>query len=149
MFIFLLALTILFGLLLIGGFIWIISGSGQTRRRSGPEVGAEIMGQVMAASDEEQGDVNISIAEASVFKGTGVSVEKEVSVGYDEIKAMVRAGRWRESLPTLLAMAGVAGFLAFGSLTILVRWDNKLVAAIIVVVVFYTLARIAISFARA
>jgi hypothetical protein len=73
----LLALTIFCGLLLIGGFVWLMASSGQVRRRSGPDVGAEIMGQVMGDEGESPGDLNIPLAEGSFFRGTGVAVDKE------------------------------------------------------------------------
>ena len=43
MFVLFLALTILSLIVLIVGFIWLLASRGQTTRRSGPDVGAEIM----------------------------------------------------------------------------------------------------------
>ena len=43
MFVLFLALTILSLIVLIVGFIWLLVSRGRTTRRSGPEVGAEIM----------------------------------------------------------------------------------------------------------
>jgi hypothetical protein len=65
MFPFLLSFAILCGLIFIGGFTWLMTGSGRTRCRSSPEVGAEIMGQ--AVNSEASGDVNIPVAGRRFF----------------------------------------------------------------------------------
>jgi hypothetical protein len=47
-----LVLTGLSAIAMITGFAWMLATSGRTRRRSGPEVGAEIMGGQMAEEGE-------------------------------------------------------------------------------------------------
>jgi hypothetical protein len=111
-------------------------------------VGAEVFGQLADGSDQEDG-ASVVLAEHSAFRGTGVKIEGEAEVGYGEIKAAFRQKRWRQALPALLAMGGLSGLLAFGSLALLVRWQEKLLGALVVALVFYTLIRIGIEFARA
>ncbi len=149
MFILFLALAILGVLALAAGLAWLLIGSGQTRRRSGREAGAEVMGAVMEADEEETDGVSILIAGGQVFRGTGTIVEKEAEVGYGQLKADLRQKRWREALPPLLIMAGMTVFCLFGSLALFVRWEEKLIGALLAAVIWYTLARIWIGFARA
>jgi len=147
-FIVLLVLTILGGVALIAGFAWLLASSGQTRRRSGPEVGAEVFG-ALSDGDLEDEKVTIPLAERTVFRGTGIKVERETELSYAEIKAALRERRWRQALPALLVIGGMSALLAFGSLTLLVRWDDRFVGVLIVALVFYTLIRIWIGFIRA
>ncbi len=146
MFILLLVLTAASGIAMVVGFSWLLAGSGQTTRKSGPEVGAEVMAG-MAEMEEDDAGVASTLAERSAFKGSGVKVESEVSVSFADIKASMRAGGGA-GVPALLAMGGLSGLLAFGSLTLLAGWRN-LIAVVVVIGVFYCLARIWIGFARA
>jgi hypothetical protein len=152
MFTVLLVLTVAAGVDLVAGFVWLLASRGQTRRRSGPAVGAEVFGQIAEAEEDfeqEPGQVSVPLAERSVFRGTGVKLEREAAMGYDEIKAALRARRWRQALPGLSILSGMTGLLAFGSLTLWVSWEDKLIGGVLVAVVFYALIRIWIGFARA
>ena len=53
MFILFLALAVLSLIVLIVGFIWLLTSRGRTTRRSGPDVGAEIM---TGMGDDDEGD---------------------------------------------------------------------------------------------
>jgi hypothetical protein len=148
MFATLLGLIILGGLELVAGFVWLLISAGQTHRRSGPEVGAEVFGQVLRADDED-GGASVSLAERSTFRGTGVQVEREAEVSYAAIKAALRERRWRDAMPGLLALAGMTELCVFGSLALFVSWEDKFIGGLIVAVVLYTLTRIWIGFVRA
>lgn len=125
---------------LVAGVVLMLASRGETRVRRGPQVGAEMMA---GEADEE------TIHGVSAFKGKGIAVEREVRFSFSEIKAQVRAGRWKEVLPALLAMAGLLGLLLFGALALLAGLDNKLVGGLALLVVLYVVARQAIEFARA
>jgi hypothetical protein len=154
MFVLLLALTILSLIVLIVGFIWLLASRGQTTRRSGPDVGAEIMTGMGDGVDGDGdggvgGDEAIPLVEKSVFAGTGVKVTRDVDVSFGDIKGGMRDRQWRAALPALLAMAGLFGLLVFGVLALWVKMDDKLIATVIAAVVLFTMARIGWSFLRA
>jgi hypothetical protein len=140
----LIVLTAISLIVLIVGLVWWLAGSGKTTRRSGPEVGAEIMGG-MGNDDPEMG---ATLLDKSAFAGKGVAVEREAAVSYAEVKRMVRGRQWREALPPVLAIAGLYGLVVFGALALWVAMDDKLVATIIAGVALFTMARIAYDFAR-
>jgi hypothetical protein len=114
-----LILTILFGAALVAGFVWFLVSSGRTTHRSGPEVGAEIMGAVTDQEEEEGGQVSIPLAEKTWFRGTGASVHSESGMSYAEIRHQLDAGNLRQVLPALLLIAGVVGTTFFLGLTLL------------------------------
>lgn len=144
MFIPFIVLTAISGSALIIGFIWMLAAQGKTTRRSGPEVGAEIMG----GSGGDDDGTGVTLLEKSVFAGKGVAVEREAEVSYAEIKRMVRAREWRAALPPLLAMVGLAGLVVFGALALWVKLDDKFVATLILAVVLFTMGRVARNFRR-
>jgi hypothetical protein len=145
MFVLFLALTILSLIVLIVGFIWLLTARGQTTRRSGRDVGAEIM-TGMGAEDEEEA---IPLIEKSVFVGAGAKVTRDVDVSFGDIKGMIRDRQWRAALPVLLAMGGLFGLIVFGVLALWVKMDDKLIATVIAAVVLFTMGRIGWSFLRA
>ena len=83
---------------MIVGFIWLLVSRGQTTRRSGPDVGAEIM---TGMGDDVDGvdDEAIPLVEKSVFVGTGAQVTRDVDVSFGDIKGMIRDRQWRGALP--------------------------------------------------
>jgi hypothetical protein len=145
MFVLFLALTILSLIVLIVGFIWLLTARGRTTRRSGPDVGAEIM-TGMGEEDEEGA---IPLVEKSVFVGTGTQVTRDIEVPFGDIKGMIRDRQWGAALPVLLAMAGLFGLIVFGVLALWVKMDDKLIATVIAAVVLFTMGRIGWSFLRA
>ena len=84
MFVLFLALTILSLLVLIVGLIWLLVAQGRTTRRSGRDVGAEIM-TGMGSDDDEA----IPLVEKSVFAGTSTQVTWDVDVSFGDIKGMM------------------------------------------------------------
>ena len=136
-------LTVLSLLVLIIGAIWTVLTQGETRRRSGTDVGAEIMAEQMA--DERDGYVTTP---QTAFKGKATAVEGEASISLAEVKQQLRSGHWRQMLPVLLTIAGLMGLLAFGALTAWVAIDNKLIAGLIALVAAYTLVRTVLAIAR-
>ena len=144
MFVFFLVLAILSLILLIIGTIWLLAGGGQTTRRSGRDVGAELMGGIGGEDDE-----GVPVAEKSVFVGKGVQVSRSVEISYAEIKQLVRDRQWRAALPFLLAMTGLFGLIVFGVLALWFKMDDKLVATLITGVVLFTMARIGWNISRA
>jgi hypothetical protein len=144
MFMFFLVPAILSLILLIVGAAWMLVGRGQTTRRSGRDVGAEIMGGL--GNDLEEG---ISLVEKSVFVGKGTKVTREGEISFTEIKQLVRDRQWHAALPVLLAMAGMFGLIVFGALALWWKMDDKLIATLIAGVALFTMARIGWSFIRA
>ena len=145
MFVLFLALTILSLIVLIVGFIWLLAARGQTTRRSGPDVGAEIM----TGMGEDDDDDAIPLVEKSVFVGTGAQVTRDVEVSFGDIKQMLRDRQWRGALPALLVIGGLFGLVIFGVLALWVKMDDKLIATVIAAVVLFTMGRIGWSFLRA
>jgi hypothetical protein len=149
MFVLFLALTILSLIVLIVGFVWLLTSHGRTIRRSGPEVGAEIMTGMGDEGVDGDADEAIPLIEKSVFVGTGVKVTRDADVSFGDIKGMLRDRQWRGALPALLVMAGLFGLVVFGVLALWVKMDDKLIATVIAAVVLFTMARIGWSFLRA
>ena len=149
MFVLFLALTILSLIVLIVGFIWLLTSRGRTTRRSGSDVGAEIMTGMSDGVDGVDDEEAIPLVEKSVFVGTGVQVTRDVDVSFGDIKGMMRDRQWRGALPALLAMAGLFGLIVFGVLALWVKMDDKLVATLIAAVALFTMGRIGWSFFRA
>jgi hypothetical protein len=144
MFILFLVLTGLSVVDLIAGTIWTAVAFGQTWRRSGPEVGEEVVAEQMARGSEgHAGPQHV------FFEGEAVSVEKEVSLSLSEIKQRLKAGQWQQTLPVLLAIEGFVGLLVFGAVTAWLGLENRLLAGLIVVVALYALVRTVMAFARA
>ena len=131
---------------LIVGFILLMTSRGETTRRSGREVGAEIMGSL---GEEETEGVSIPVLEKSVFVGTGVEVSREVEMSYAEVKQLVRDRRWRAALPPLLVIGGMFSLIVFGVLALWLKLDDKLVATLIAAVVLFTMGKIGLGFIRA
>jgi len=132
-------------IVLIVGFILLMTSRGETTRRSGREVGAEIMGSL---GEEETEGVSIPVLEKSVFVGTGVSVTRETEMSYAEVKQLVRDRRWRAALPPLLVIGGMFGMVIFGVLALWLKLDDKLIATLIAAVVLFTMGKIALGFIR-
>jgi hypothetical protein len=138
-------LTVLSLAALVAGMAWALATSGETRRRSGPDVGAEIIADRM----EDEHDEATTIAQRTAFKGKAVKVEREASFGLADVKHQVAAGQWREALPVLLALGGLVGFLLFGSLVALLAIESKLIGGAIVIVAAYAVVRIVLALRRA
>ncbi len=145
MFVFFLVLTVISVLVMIAGVAWWLIATGKPTTRSGPDVGAEIMG---ASSDDAEG-LSINLLDKSAFRGKGVAVSAENEISYGEVKRLVRERRWREVLPPLLGMTGLFCFIVFGALALWLGLQDKLVATLIVGVVLFTMGRIAYNFIRA
>ena len=136
-------LTIISLLTLVAGVVLLLVRSGSIKRRGGENVGADMM------ADQMEEEWETGIASRSVFKGQAREVSVGVSVTFSEIKSTAASGNWREALPALLAIGGLVGFLSFGSLTLFVIMEDKLVGGIILAVVVIAVARILVRFARA
>jgi hypothetical protein len=139
-----LALTGLSVVALIAGTIWTSILFGQTRWRSGPEIGAEMMAERMAR--DSGGHVKPRYV---FFIGKGVAVDREAGFSYAEIKQQLMAGRCLSMFPVLLAMGGLLGLFLFGSAAAWLGIKDKLVAGVIVIVAFYALFRMVSNFVRA
>jgi hypothetical protein len=144
LFILFLALTGLSVVALIVGTVWTAIVAGETRRRSGPEVGAEIMSERMVRHSESH-----TRPQHVFFKGTGVAVEREASFSFAEIKQLLMAGQWLDIFPVLLGMGGFLGLFLFGAAAAWLGIENKVVAGLIVIVALYALIRAVIAFVRA
>lgn len=145
MFVLFVVLTVISALVLIVGAVWWLATSGKPTRRSGPDVGAEVMGA--PASDE--GEIGATLLEKSAFVGTGVAEAREAGISYVEIKRLLQAREWRAALPPLLGMLGLYFFIVFGALALWFGLHDKLVATLIAGVGLFTMVRIAYDFVRA
>jgi hypothetical protein len=116
------SLAVISLLTLLGGIIWGVVASGRTRRRSGPQVGAEIM------RDGTEGEGS---GGAGIFIGKGVSVEGEVDVSLGDLKRAWRAGRKDAVAPFLLAWIGLEGLLFFSGFALLVAAEEKLIGLLL------------------
>lgn len=144
MFVLFLVLAILCLIPLVVGTVWMLAGRGQTTRRSGSDVGAEIMGGI--GGDDDEG---VPVAEKSFFVGKSIRVSRSAEISYVEIKQLVRDRQWRSALPFLLAMIGLFGLIVFGVLALWFKLEDKLVATLIAGVVLFTMARIGWNIYRA
>ena len=117
MFIFFLLLTIFFGLVLVAGFVWGLIVRGKTTKRSGRDVGAELMGEKM--DDGMIGPGKKTLVRRTWFRGKGVEVDREAEYSYSEIKKMLSEERFLEALPALLVMTGIVGLTFFLGLTLI------------------------------
>jgi len=129
---------------LIIGTIWTAVAFGQTRQRSGPEVGAEMTAERMARGMEGH-----TRPQYVYFEGEAVSVEKEASLSLSDIKHGLKAGQWRRMLPVLLAIEGFVGLLLFGAVSAWLGIENRLLVGLVAIVALYALVRTVIAFARA
>jgi hypothetical protein len=117
MFIFFLLLTVFFGLVLVIGFAWGLIVRGKTTKRSGQDVGAEIMADKM--DEGMQGPGKKTLFERTWFRGKGVEVDRESEYSYSEIKKMLVEGRFLDALPAMMLMAGIVGLTFFLGLTLI------------------------------
>lgn len=126
----------------VAGSIWMLVSAGQTQRRWGPEVGAEIMaGQI---SDDER----LRVAEYGVFKGSGVEVNREAAISFADLKQKIASGQWRVALPALLTTAGFFGLVLFGALGALLVSEDRLLGGLVALVALYALIRMAANVVR-
>ena len=112
MFWILICLTGLSLIIFLIGVTWILVIRGRTYRRSGQEVGKEIMTDIM--TDDDDGTVLYS-----TFKGKGISVKREASIGLDDIKSAIKAKDWGTILAILLLISGFFGLCLCGGLSIM------------------------------
>jgi hypothetical protein len=129
--------------LIVGGVLTLVF-YGQTRHRSGPEVGAEIMSDHI--DSEAEGRV---VAQRSFFVGRAVSVERQATIDFAELKQQLAAGNWSLMIPALLAIGGFVGLLFFGALAALFGIPNIWIGGAVALLVLYVLVRMGIAFIRA
>ena len=147
MFIAMLALAILCLAATIAGFVLLFTNRGQVERRSGEEVGRELVSEFM----EDDEDEAVVVAEKTFFKGRAASVEAGTSISLGEIKGMLTSGEWRRAVPLLLALGGFLGLFLFGGLAGLAvaeSTDGKVIGIAFVGIALYALVRVAIGIAR-
>jgi prolipoprotein diacylglyceryltransferase len=108
-------------------------------------MGAALDSDVLEPDD---GTIDAEVAKGGAFRGTGTKVEGAFSVGYDEVKAAIREKRWKDALPTLMAMAGMTGAICFGMLAGVVKAESKLAMGAVAAFFWYAFVRIWIEFAR-
>lgn len=144
-------LACLFGVVSIAGIVLLFVTRGKTSTSSGQAVGAATMGAAASHDDLEpdHGTVGAELARAGAFRGKGVKLEGEASIGYGEVKAAMREERWRDALPALMAMVGMTGAVCLGLLAAVVKAESKLVIGLFAAVFWYAFVRIWVEFARA
>lgn len=130
---------------LVVGIVWTVAVGGQVQTRAGSDVGTEVIARQMA-DREEQAHTS---TQRTYFQGKAVAIRGEAEVGFDEVKALIRAGHWRHAAPVLLLIGSLFGVLLFGALAILVGVENKLIGGVALATALYAIARTLIGFARA
>jgi hypothetical protein len=148
MFLVFLILTIISLIALIAGFIWLLASRGSVERRSGAQVGAEVMSAVMDDDEEDDGVALSTSKETRAFRGTGSQVRVEASYSFAEIKDHIATGHWEQAAPALLAIGGMFGLLFFGALTLFLTLEERWVGYLLLIIVAYSVIRVAIGFAR-
>lgn len=119
----------------IGGGVWLAVRSGGIRRRTGRDVGAEVMAGESAAEDD--GTAEAAGTSKRWFRGTGVKLEASGETTYSAMKASLRQRRWGEALPPLIAFVGMLFAVLFGALALQVGIEDRLVGWIAVCVALY------------
>ena len=110
----------------IGGAIWWVVSSGQMRTRSGPAVGAEIMGG-LGEEEPEDGQVEVYSASKQVFKGTGVKIEGAAETSFGDLKRQLASGERRAALPPMIAAIGLLATVVFAALALFAGLEDKLI----------------------
>jgi hypothetical protein len=143
MIIILIALTILSALILAVGVAWLLAVGGQVERREGQEVGKEIATGLMQGNEDE------SAFRKTAFKGKAKAVDYGASYSFREVKELLKSGKWREAAPLLLAVGGLLGLISFGSLTLFLAIDDKLVGGLVAAVALFSVLRVLVGMIRA
>jgi hypothetical protein len=130
---------------MVVGIVWTVAVGGQVQTRTGSDVGTEVIARQMVDREEQAS----TLAQRTHFLGKAVAVRGEAEVGFDEVKALIRAGHWRHAAPILLLIGSLFSVLLFGALAILVGVENKLVGGVALAIALYAIVRTLIGFARA
>jgi len=138
-----LVLTVLSLVALIVGCVWVLMTEGERQRRSGTDVGEEVVASMM-----EHADSGATVVKAAKFKGEAAAVGAEATFHFSDIKAAVLAGQWRQMLPILMALGGTFGLLIFGSLAVMLLW-NVVIGLIFLGAALYATVKTAAAFRRA
>lgn len=138
-----LAVTVICGFLLIAGFIWMVASSGVVSRRSGDQIGAQIMADSSAEEDE-----GLEIGRMVAFQGKASQVSVQTSYSFTEIKGALASGQWRQVLPPILTAGGLVGFLLFGAATLFLGLEDKFIGALMLVLVMISVTRALINFMK-
>lgn len=129
--------------LIVGGVLTLIY-AGQTRHRSGPEVGAEIMSD--SFDPENGGQLNYK---RSFFVGKAFSVERYAAIDFAEVKQELAAGNCLGMIPALMAISGFMGvFFSIGVVALLVI-PNIWISGGVMLAVLWLLLRMVFDFIRA
>ncbi len=141
-------LTIISIIALLTGFVWLLVSRGSVEQRSGPEVGAQVMGAIM--DDDDEGGIGVSTSrQRTAFRGQGTQVSVEAGYSYTEIKDQLAEGHWRQVAPALLTIGGMFGLLFFGALTLFLTLEERWLGILLLVIVAYAVIRVTLGFARA
>ena len=130
---------------MVVGIVWTVAVGGQVQTSTGSDVGTEVIARQMVDPEERAR----TVAQRTFFKGKAVAIQSEAEVGFDEVKALIRAGHWRYAAPVLLLIGSLFGLLLFGALAILVGVENKLVGRVALAIALYAIVRTLNGFARA
>jgi hypothetical protein len=117
------------------GMVWLLKLRGKTSRRSGAQVGAELLAEKMARQSLPDGKT--SLARKTWFWGKGWAVEREMSFSYAEIKILWRESAFGALLPFMLFAVGMLGVMFLGGLLMLLTLPSRIPGAIILVAGVY------------
>lgn len=141
----LIALSALSLVAMVVGIVWTVTVGGQVQTRTGSDAGTEAIARRMVDREEQAR----TVARRTYFKSKAVAVQGEAEVGFDEVKALIRAGHWRYAAPVLLLIGSLFGLLLFGALAVLVGVENKLIGGVALAIALYAIIRTLIGFVRA
>ncbi len=131
-------------MLIVGGVAALIL-YGHTQTRQGPQVGKEVMNDVMndPTLPPQRGGY-----QKSFFVGQGIEIQRSATISFATLKQMIAAGNCLYTLVALTAIFGFVGVLFFSAIAVLFLMPN-LVGLAFTLPVFYLLVRMLIDFIRA
>ncbi len=121
-------MTIIITLLIAGavpflcGIIWILRQRGQTTRRSGAEIGAEIMAENLERRSRMRGDS--ASYQKTFFWGKGWAIKREASISYKELKKLMGEGDLNIIVPVGLVFIGMIGIITGLGLSMFHLFDS-------------------------
>ena len=139
----LVGLTILSGLLLIGGSAWTLILLRSKDHFLGDSGGAEPTGEQLGGDEAAKAKLTSTSAVSAGSGGKGTNLD------FAAIKRELKKGHWRTTLPLVLAVFGFLGLLLFGSLALFISLDDILIGSFIAAVAVLAVVRVLIRMIQA
>lgn len=126
--------------LLAVGFAAALSKRGVTRRRAGPEIGAELLAEKMGREASDEG--RKTLARRAWFWGRGWAVERTATYSTEEIRQALRRREPRAVWPALVGTAGMVLFPLFGGIALVLVPDTRWFGAAVLAIFGYGLVSV-------